>query len=234
MHTLVPSAARPPGQPPRSSLPPPAGPPHGTMSRAGLWLDCRHRAPGAAAGTHDGEAHAVEDVLPPAGRPARPEYLSRGGVAITGPVHGPAAGRRLLRGLLAAHSATEVARRYVVEYPAPVVAALVNSALDRSGGWEARAMRARAGGAGAHLRCAASWPRRSGRGPSTADWPLPVCWCPPGRWPAPTGAPSTRGSACSPGRPSHWPPGRCGASRTTTAPRGRPPSTWRRPAASSA
>src|SRR5690606_288506 len=60
------------------------------------------------------------------------------------------------------------------------------------------------------------------------------CWCPPGRWPAPTGAPSTRGSACSPGRPSHWPPGRCGASRTTTAPRGRPPSTWRRPAASSA
>jgi len=121
------------------------------MSRAGLWLDCRHRAPGAAAGTHDGEAHAVEDVLPPVGRPARPEYLSRGGVAITGPVHGPAAGGRLLRGLLAAHSATEVARRYVVEYPAPVVDALVNAALDRIGGWEAKAMRDRAGVAGAHL-----------------------------------------------------------------------------------
>ncbi|CAL9373571.1 hypothetical protein [Streptomyces sp. enrichment culture] len=70
---------------------------------------------------------------------------------ITGPVHGPAAARRLLRRLLTAQATAGPAPRYLVEYPAPAVDALVNAGLDRIGGWEAKAMRDRAGVAGAHL-----------------------------------------------------------------------------------
>ncbi|WP_406011026.1 hypothetical protein OG440_36510 [Streptomyces sp. NBC_00637] len=93
--------------------------------------------------------------MPPVVEGAPAGRLSANGTVVAGPAHGPAAFRRLMRELLAQASAAPApgpeGRPVAVEYSVPAVDALVNAGLDRMGGCEAKAMRFRAGIAGAHL-----------------------------------------------------------------------------------
>ncbi|MCH0566235.1 MULTISPECIES: hypothetical protein [unclassified Streptomyces] len=140
----------------------PAGPlRRAAAARVAVWLDRRRTAaetgeptlgPGLEAAL-GGAAGGVQDLLPPPAPGGRsPGRLSAHGTRITGPVHGPAGYRRLMRRLLSeAATASPAARPVAIEYSVPAVDALVDARLDLIGGWEAKAMRSRAGIAGAHL-----------------------------------------------------------------------------------
>ncbi|MFC8938926.1 hypothetical protein ACFT1B_12405 [Streptomyces griseoincarnatus] len=146
MDTLTPLPVRPAGPLRRAAA-----------ARVALWLD-RRRAPepdGPAAGpVFDlaGAADAVQDLLPPAPENRSSGQLTAHGIRVVGPVHGGAGHRRLMRRLLSeASSASPAGRPTAIEYCVPAVDALVDARLDQVGGWEAKAMRSRAGIAGAHL-----------------------------------------------------------------------------------
>ncbi|MFF4657945.1 hypothetical protein [Streptomyces sp. NPDC001381] len=132
--------------------------PAGPLRRAAdvaLWLDCRRTSPERARQARADLAHTVHDMLPPLPRGHSPERRSADGTVVAGPVHGLAGYRRLMRRLLSRTAASPdsgpVARPVAVEYPIPAVDALVNARLDLIGSCEAKAMRFRAGIAGAHL-----------------------------------------------------------------------------------
>ncbi|MFF8591838.1 hypothetical protein ACF061_10360 [Streptomyces sp. NPDC015220] len=128
--------------------------PAGPLRRAAevaLWLDCRHISRDAADRARAEAAHTVHDMLPPAPGGASPERLSAAGVAVAGPVHGLVGYRRLMRRLRSEAAASRLTRPVAVEYPIHAVDARVNARLDWIGGCEAKAMRFRAGIAGAHL-----------------------------------------------------------------------------------
>ncbi|WP_448321847.1 hypothetical protein [Streptomyces sp. CO7] len=129
----------------------PNGPPRGAAAEAELWLDLRHVSPGAEARALADAMPAARDTLPPAEGGAAGGPRSARGVLVAGPVHGPAGYRRLMRALSSAAAASPGAGPVAVEYPVATVNAMVNARLDRIGGWEAKAMRDRAGIAGAHL-----------------------------------------------------------------------------------
>ncbi|MFE7932642.1 hypothetical protein ACFU6S_28715 [Streptomyces sp. NPDC057456] len=122
-----------------------------------LWLDCRRTPPEAVARSRAEAAQTVRDLLLPVVQGAPADGLTANGTVVAGPVHGPAALRRLMRGLLSQAAAAPAPGpedrpvAVAVEYSVPAVDALVNAGLDRIGGCEAKAMRFRAGVAGAHL-----------------------------------------------------------------------------------
>ncbi|WP_314220719.1 beta/alpha barrel domain-containing protein [Streptomyces zaehneri] len=125
------------------------------MADTTLWLDCRRTPAEEAARSWAEAAQTVGDMLPPVGDVSSEGRRTAGGTVVAGPVHGPAELRRVMRGLLAGAPATPAPgprdRAVAVEYSVPAVDALVNAGLDRIGGCEAKAMRFRAGVAGAHL-----------------------------------------------------------------------------------
>ncbi|MFH0178078.1 hypothetical protein ACIA6D_36280 [Streptomyces cacaoi] len=145
MGTLVRLPTRPPGPLPRAA------------ADVTLWLDCRRTLPEAVARSRAEAGQTVRDVLPPVAEGAPAGHLTANGTVVAGPVHGPAEFRRLMRGLLSEASAAPAPGpqdrpvAIAVEYSVPAVDALVNAGLDRIGGCEAKAMRFRAGVAGAHL-----------------------------------------------------------------------------------
>ncbi|MGW7425172.1 hypothetical protein ACWGJB_34945 [Streptomyces sp. NPDC054813] len=150
----------------------PAGPLRGAAADVALWLDCRRTSREGAHRARAEAAHPVHDMLPPVSGTASPERRSADGTVVAGPVHGVAAYRRLMDELLSGATASPAARPVAVEYSLPAVDALVNARLDLIGGCEAKAMRFRAGIAGAHLLyetlrrdlCSPDWIRAADRG----------------------------------------------------------------------
>lgn len=145
MGTLVPLATRPLGPLPRA------------VADVTLWLDCRRTPPEAVARSFAEAARTVGDMLPPVADVTSAGRRTANGTTVAGPVHGPAQFRHLMRRLLSEATAAPAPGPrdrpggVAVEYSIPAVDALVNAGLDRIGGCEAKAMRFRAGVAGAHL-----------------------------------------------------------------------------------
>ncbi|MFJ9121538.1 hypothetical protein ACIRJO_39165 [Streptomyces sp. NPDC102394] len=164
--------------------------PAGPLRRAGearvaIWLDCRHLSPCEPVPQPDPHtAGTVQGVLLP-GRPTLPPgadpdqiaaVLAEDRAVTTGPVNGVAGYRQAMNTALTALE-TAVATGIptppiAIEYSPVGVDAVVDARLDLAGSWEAKAMRGRAGLAGAHLLHAAlrhdlatdRWTRLAARG----------------------------------------------------------------------
>lgn len=164
--------------------------PAGPLRRAAeagvaIWLDCRHTSPCEPVPQPDPPtAEAVHGVLLP-GRPvlrpgAEPDriaaVLADDRAVTVGPVGGVAGYRQAMDTVLTALERAVAAGNptppMAIEYSPAGVDATVDARLDLAGSWEAKAMRGRAGLAGAHLLHAAlrrdlatdRWTRLAARG----------------------------------------------------------------------
>ncbi|TXS42136.1 hypothetical protein EAO75_33665 [Streptomyces sp. uw30] len=136
-----------------------------------VWLDCRHSAPSEPvpqAGKRPDEY--VHGLLAPGAPAVRlgadpveivAAMADRRNAVTVGPVHSVTGYRRAMDTMLTAletavaEGAARPAHPMAIEYSLPGVDAAVNARLDLVGSWEAKAMRGRAGLAGAHLMYAA-------------------------------------------------------------------------------